>query len=77
MKVKITTFSEMQKGNIRNCWSAKRTLGRCFDCHLYDKCESKITNAEYDKLQKQMAEERAKHEKAITDLKNKIGEIDR
>ena len=56
MRTAIVTLSELKRGNTRMCLSAKRGVGRCMDCRLYDTCESRIVNPEYDKL---MAERRA------------------
>lgn len=49
MKSKSVKFSEMMKGNKRNCLSALRGTKTCYKCNHYPTCESREV-AEYEKM---------------------------
>lgn len=53
MESRSVNLKEIKKGNPRLCLSPKRFLGKCYDCPLYENCESKIINKKYEaKLKK-------------------------
>ena len=86
MKAKSVALSTLLKNNKRLCLSAKRALGRCFECSSYgdryifigeDKkfymkpCESRIENIAYNLLE----EEKAKLYAKIKQVNEKIKEV--
>jgi len=71
MKAKSVTLSVLLKNNKRLCISAKRALGRCFECSNYTHCESRIINPQYDKLQTK----KAKLYRTIKNINKKIKEV--
>lgn len=86
MKAKSVPLSTLLNGNKRLCLSAKRALGRCFECPNYgnryifireDKkfyvkpCESRIENLEYNRLEAQKNRLHAK----IKLINDKIKEV--
>lgn len=68
MKTTIVSINDLRKDNKRFCLSALRATKSCHKCHLYDTCESKIVNEEYDKLKVQKSN-------VFKNYNNKISQI--
>jgi len=84
VKAKSVALSKILKNNQRLCLSAKRALGRCFECSSYggryiyireDKkifvkpCESRIENIAYNLLEEGKAKLHAKIEQINEKIK--------
>jgi hypothetical protein len=46
----VNISSIFSESNKRHCLSVKRALLICYECDLYEHCESKVVNSEYDNL---------------------------
>lgn len=81
MKSASVKFSELMKGNKRSCLSARRVLGRCYECCYYgDKqrytpCESRIINPVYDELMRRKWFINAEAQAKIDEINKQIGQL--
>jgi len=70
MESKIVSINEIKKDNPRLCLLPIRYLGKCYQCNLYEKCESKIINPEGEKILNRRIEIKEQIKKLKTELES-------